>query len=334
MFIANKSLYIQMTAMLKYTLKDFNDIAFNGFNLELPDDVVQIISGLAKEVGSPDYVKTPVFKKRDNPMKNEPMVTSIKKKKGNRGGELNDEEWGVVRSFQTTKLEDKIGLDAKIDVIRSYLNKMTDKNYIDMRNKIIEVINNIITDNINDDDMSRVSTIIFEIASTNRFFSKIYADLYSDLLSRYDEMKTVFENSLNKFTELFDVVEFVESTVDYDRFCKNNKDNEKRKALSAFFINLMKNNIIAKEKIIEITVNLLFQINTLISIENKKNEVDELTENIALLYQKELYDNAVYDKIDGMAINELICKLAHSKNKDYNSLTNKAIFKFMDLIEM
>jgi hypothetical protein len=319
-----------MVTTLKYTLNDFNNIVFNGFNLVLPDDVIQVISGLAKEVGSPDYVKTPVFKKRDNPMKTEPAISSIKKKKCK---ELN-EEWGAVRSFHTTKLEDKIGLDATIDVIRSHLNKMTDKNYIDMRNKIIIIIDNIIAEKSGDNDMSRVSTIIFEIASTNRFFSKIYADLYSDLLSKYSEMKTVFENSLNKFTELFDLIEYVEATVDYDRFCKINKDNEKRKALSAFFVNLMNNNIITKEKIVDITRNLLSQLYTLISIDNKKNEVDELTENIALLYRKELYESVKYDLIDGMTINGLISKLAHSKVKDYKSLTNKAIFKFMDLIEM
>lgn len=309
-------------ATLKYTLKDFNDIIFNGFNFVLPDETVELISRLSKEVGSPDYVKTPVFKKRENPLKTEQPFLK------RRNDELR------TSSFQTTKLEDKVGIDAKIDVIRSHLNKMTDKNYIDMRNKIIDIIDNLITENVTDDDMLRVSTIIFEIASNNRFFSKIYAELYSDLLSKYDVMKTVFEDSLNKFTELFCVVEFVESTVDYDRFCKNNKDNEKRKALSAFFINLMNNNIISKDTIVSITRNLLFQLHTLITVENKKNEVDELTENIALLYKKELYDVVAYDKIDDMTIQQLIVKLANSKCKDYKSLTNKTIFKFMDLVEM
>ena len=147
-------------------------------------------------------------------------------------------------------------------------------------------------------------------------------------------MKVVFENSLNKFTELFDLIEYVESTVDYDRFCKINKDNEKRKALSAFFVNLMNNNIITKEKIVEITRNLLGQLYSLITVDNKKNEVDELTENIALLYKKDLYNIVKYDLIEGMTIPQLIDKLAHSKVKDYKSLTNKTVFKFMDLIEM
>jgi hypothetical protein len=328
---------IKMTATLKYTLKDFNDIAFNGFNLDLSDDVIRIISGLAQEVGSPDYVKTPVFKKRENPMKVEPSSSSLipKKKRCNKNVDaLNDDEWGTVRSFQTTKLEDKVGLDAKIDTIRSHLNKMTDKNYIDMRNKIIDIIDSIIVDNVGTDDMTRVSSILFEIASTNRFFSKIYADLYSELITKYDEMKTVFEVSLNKFTDLFDSVEFVESTVDYDKFCRINKDNEKRKALSAFFVNLMNNNIITKGKIVDITRNLLCQLYSLITVDNKKNEVDELTENIALLYKKDLYEKVKYEQIEGMSIPQLIDKLAHCKCKDYKSFTNKAVFKFMDLIEM
>jgi hypothetical protein len=184
------------------------------------------------------------------------------------------------------------------------------------------------------DDINRVSTVIFEIASNNRFFSKMYAELYADLFNKYDVMKGVFENSLTQFTQLFDTIEYVESTVDYDKFCKINKDNERRKALSAFFTNLMDNNIISKERIVEITRNLLFQMYTFISMENKKNEVDELTENIALLYRPDLYATITYEPIDGMNITQLIDMIAHSKTKDYKSLTNKALFKFMDLLNL
>lgn len=304
-----------MAATLKYTLKDFNEIMFNGFNLVLPDSTIDIISKLAQEVGSPDYVKTPVFKKRDNkdlPFKKKRIVETSK-------------------SFQTTRLEEKIGIDAQIDMIRSNLNKMTDKNYIDIRNKIFDTIDEIITET---DDINRVSTVVFEIASTNRFFSKIYAELYADLVNKYEAMKVVFENSLSQFTQLFDTIEYVDSTVDYDRFCKINKDNERRKALSAFFINLMDNNIIQKDRIVEITRNLLFQMYTFIAMDNKKNEVDELTENIALLYRVDLYAMINHEPIDGMNIAQVIDKIAHSKTKDYKSLTNKALFKFMDLVNL
>jgi hypothetical protein len=303
-------------ATMQYTLQVFNDVIMNGFNYELSPETLQIISKLAQEVGSPDYVKTPVFVKKPRPEVD-------KKRRGNKESDLN---WEVARTFQTTKIEEKVGVDAKIDSVRSLLNKMTDKNYIDIRNKIIDVI-----DTIETEEMSKVSVTIFEIASNNRFFSKIYADLYSDLMNKHESMKQVFEESLGKFVTLFDTIEYVDSIVDYDKFCKINKDNEKRKALSAFFVNLMNNNIIRKEEIVNITRNLLTQLYTFISEENKKNEVDELTENIAILYNPALY--SVDDLVDGVTIPDMATRLSKSKVKDYKSLTNKTVFKFMDLVE-
>jgi hypothetical protein len=309
-------------ATMSYTLQTFNDIISNGFNIDLSAETLSIISKLSQEVGSPDYVKTPVFLKKVKFV--ESNMDPNKKKKGGHNSDLN---WEVARSFKSTKLEEKVGVDAKIDCVRSHLNKMTDKNYIDIRNKIIDVIDTIVSDG---EDMSRVSVTIFEIASNNRFFSKIYADLYSDLMGKYDVMKTVFEESLSKFTALFDCIEHGDSIADYDKFCKINKDNEKRKALSAFFVNLMHNNIISNEDIAEITMKLMIQLYTFISQDDKKNEVDELSENIAILYNK----NLLYiELIDGLTITEVIVKLSKSKMKDYKSLTNKTIFKFMDLIE-
>ena len=209
---------------------------------------------------------------------------------------------------------------------------------MDKRDKIMDIIG-VIINNSTPEDVKRVSMAIFEIASTNRFYSKMYADLYSDIITSYEIMKGVFEESLSNFSELFNVIEYVDPSVDYDKFCKINKDNEKRKALGVFFINLSMNGIIPNTKIISITRNLLAQIYTFISQENKKNEVDELTENIALLFKKELYgddddDDAEYELIEGFTITEIIEKIAHSKVKDYKSLTNKTVFKFMDMIDM
>jgi hypothetical protein len=71
--------------------------------------------------------------------------------------------------------------------------------------------------------------------------------------------------------------------------------------------------------------------------EDKKNEVDELSETIGILYKKEIYQDEQgndYTLIEGYTIPEVIEKIAKSKVKDYKSLTNKSLFKFMDLIDM
>jgi hypothetical protein len=330
------------TKAMRYTLDNINSILFNGFEYNLPEKTLETISNLALQVGSPDYVKTPVFKKRENPMKVEPVVKESFgfKKSGKRGKAteiVNDDDWEAIRTFQTTKIEEKVGIDAQIDSVRVYLNKITDKNYIDMRNKIVEIIDKVIHEGVVPEELTRFSSTIFDIASANRFYSKIYADLYSDLSTKYEIMKTAYERNLDKFTDLFNIIEYVEPSVNYDKFCEINKANEKRKALASFYLNLMYNGIIPRVTIMRITRNLLSQIYVLISQDNKKNEVDELTETIGILYKKELYegdDVEDYDKIDGFTISEIVDKIAKSKVKDYKSLTNKSLFKFMDLIDM
>jgi hypothetical protein len=298
-----------------YSHQDFQNIIFDGFHFSLPEETIALINELSSKVGAPTYIKTPVFKKKENspPALNNNTNTNT------------SANWEKVRSFKTTKIEQKEGIDSKIDMIRFHLNKITDKNYIDCHNKIVDLLNELIENNIKDEDLMRICVAIFDIASNNRFYSKLYADLYSDLITRYDIMKTIFNNSFNSFMELFNHVEYVDPAVNYDAFCKNNKDNECRKSLSMFILNLMKNNIISREKVVILLSQLLTQVQEFIVLENKKNEVDELTENIALLFKVDLV------KVDEMTF---IQTLAKSKSKTYPSLSNKSIFKYMDLCEM
>ena len=298
-----------------YSHQDFQNIIFDGFQFSLPEETIVLINELASRVGAPTYIKTPIFKKKEVTIT---PPTAI-------------ETWEKVRSFKTTKIEQKKGIDSKIDMIRFHLNKITDKNYIDCHNKIVDLLNELIENNITDEHLMRICVHIFDIASNNRFYSKLYADLYSDLITRFDIMKTIFNNSFNSFMELFNHVEYIDPSVNYDAFCKNNKDNECRKSLSTFILNLMNNNIISREKVINLLSQLLSQVQEFIFLENKKNEVDELTENIALLFKAELVADLMIGDVSFMNI---LQNLAKSKMKSYPSLSNKSIFKYMDLCEL
>lgn len=314
-----------MTQMMKYSLDDFRNITFNSFDFSLPNETIEFINKLAHEVGSPTYIKTPIFQKRE--VKDINML-AFKKKKGK------EEDWESLRNFQTTKLEQKIGIDVQIDLIRSFLNKLTDRNYVDIKNKIIELLDKLVEESVDKDNFIKVGEIIFEIASSNRFYSKVYADLYSELIHKYEVMKTLFENCLTTYMEMFQNIEYVEASEDYDKFCKINKINETRKSISTFFINLMLNSIISKETINNLVVSLFQQIATLIYIDNKKNEVDELVENVVILYKKDICVEFNRVVMNDETIPNIIDRLAHSKSKNFPSLSNKSIFKFIDLIEM
>ena len=331
---------------MRYTLNDFTDITFAGFDIKLPDETMSIITELALQVGSPTYIKTPIFAKRENNLKagggGTNTIFSVtgggsdfkRKKRGNRAVEvLNDDDWETIRTFQTTVIEQKVGIDAQIDLIRSSLNKMTEKNYGEHSSKIIEILNQLIVEGVIETDMQKVGNAIFEIASNNRFFSKLYADLYTLLIEQFEIMRAIFDSNFNVFLDIFKTIESGNPDANYEHYCKVVKDNERRKALSSFFVNLTVNGVIKKDKLIELTFNLLNQVLVFMKEENKKSEVDEIIENIFILYNKEWFENSD-ERIDGETFIKVIERLARSKAKDYPSLSNKTIFKCMDMIEM
>lgn len=336
----------------KYKLIDFETITFNGFDFSIPEETVQLISMLSMEVGSPTYIKTPVFQKKDNSnnvfVPSSAKQTSVtmqsnRKRRGNKNSDVSNDDWETIRSFQVTNIEQHIGIDAEIDKIRNCLNKLTEKTFADMKNQIIDILNNLISENIPTEEMTRIGNIIFEIASNNKFYSKLYADVYTELIKSFKIMEEVFCVNYNTYLLLFDNIEYIDSDKDYNKFCIINKQNESRRAISTFFINLSLNGIIDSKNILSILKNLLETVLTKIKQENNKNEVDELTENIAILYNKNIilmfekqYETSINDcrdlYIGEETIVQTIKKLSEIKVKCYPSMSSKTIFKFMDMV--
>ena len=56
------------TANTSYKKMDFERIQYEGFSYSLSPEVLKIIQGIADQVGSPEYVKTPQFEKRSIPI--------------------------------------------------------------------------------------------------------------------------------------------------------------------------------------------------------------------------------------------------------------------------
>jgi len=321
--------------MVIYTLQDFNTIIFNGFNFTLSEDVVQKINDLAIQVGSPTYIKTPVFQKKDRNAESFSPSTNSKRRKDKDNKYNNNFCQEHDKSFNPTKLVHKTGLNGEIDLIRSYLNKMTDRTFDDMKTKIFDILDHLFEENnIKETEIMLISSQLFEFASTNRYFSKLYADLYTEIVKKYECMKQTIDINLQSFLNMFVNIEYVDPEVDYDGFCKVNKINEKRKALSAFFVNLCINNLVSQDNLADLTCNMLERVIEYISIPNKNAHVDEYTENIAILFDKDVYATITDKLINGITIMDTIKLLATSKVKTYPSLSNKCIFKYMDLIDM
>ena len=273
----------------------------------------------------------------------------------NASQQIPNSEWETILAFQKTEIQKKEGIELSIDNIRSYLNKLTDKTYAAMLSNILKEIAALFTAS-NDDKseehntiavMNRVASSIFTTASSNSFYSEIYARLFRDLMaqesddqSQYAVFRVVFEKNLASFMSLFETIEYCDPKKNYDKFCDINKANEKRKAMSLFIVNLMKNGIVEKKHVLAIMRQIQELMYTNMRQEGKTNEVDELAENLyimvkhshATLKTVSATNDAEVAELFAQRL-ELIVEISKLKIKSKPSITNKTIFKHLDMLD-
>jgi hypothetical protein len=278
--------------------------------------------------------------------------------------QIPNSEWDTILSFQKTELRKKEGIELSLDNIRSSLNKLTDKTYSTMLSNILKEISALFTASSDDSSeehntvavMDRVASSIFNTASSNAFYSEIYARLFHDLMSKetepgheqYAVFRGIFEKNLASFMSLFETIEYCDPKKNYDKFCDINKANEKRKAMSLFIVNLMKIGIVEKTQVLGLMRQIQELMYTNMRQEGKTNEVDELSENLFIMVKhSHMVFTAAGCSGAGAAAGALDPEIAESfksrveqiteiskmKLKSKPSITNKTIFKHLDMLD-
>ena len=316
-----------MTAILadhQYTLNDFKRVSLNN-NYEISDETITVVNKLATLVGAPTYKRTPVFTKpimrRERPRRAKVTITAS--------------DWEEMRNFKVTELKkNEDGIEKKIDDIRNLLNKITSKNFDSIKTNIIDMLNNIISSDVDKNELLKVGESIFEIGCMNKFWSKLYADLYKELMESFPVMRDICMQNFNSFSTLFDNIRYV-SEENYDEFCLVNKENNKRRAISSFFVHLMKEGVIEASKIANIIVNLSEKFIEYIKTDGMKNQVDEISENLFILIKEGIDTIESNNSLEEIheKITTFVSDVTSFKTKDYKSFTSKTLFKFMDLVE-
>ena len=319
-----------------YKLTNFDQIKRNGILYTLPQETVDIIKTIATSVGAPEYVKTPHFGqniqkrgKTQNPIKN-----------------ITIDNWNTTRSFKPTVMEKKKGIDLSLDKIRKSLNKITDKTYDKMLIQIIEEIDLIFKehgptkengDSVETkdfmDEVKRIGDSIFDIASGNGFYSRMYAKLSKALMDKYEFMNDIFKCKINDDTYLFGDYAYCSPDSDNDQFCKNNKINEKRRALGLFYINLMTEGIVGEDKIIKLIETIQQILIQEIAKENNSNIAEEMSEFVYIMITNGLPILKMTKETNTWKeIIERVKLISCKKHKSEPSITNKTIFKHMDIM--
>jgi hypothetical protein len=310
-----------------YSLNDFNEILFSeSMTYKLQDETVQIIENLAKLLGvstmSYDSSTTSAAAALSSSSSKKPRhhksMSSLSSKK-----EMED-SW-LQPAFKATVIGKK---DGSMPEIRACLNKLSEKNYETNKPILLELIRK--------EDPSQLEVIannIFDIASTNKFFSEIYSKLYKELLKEFDIFGDILQQFVTKFTDTMCNIVYVDPDKNYDDFCAYNKKNDARKATSMFITNLVKKDVLSVQILADIIIRIQTIMNEYMESANRTNEVEEITENLFLLITPncaQLHGETA-DQWTNVLAN--IQRISQCKAKDHASLTSRAIFKHLDMLD-
>lgn len=323
-----------MTEMIEYSMDDMKRI--QQVEYMLPLSVVAIIQKLEKLIVIPiiDQPKrtsnTSIITRPNSNHKRHPPNKFVPK---HASETLN--EWSPVRSFKPTKLivSDAGGVQKDINDIRSALNKISNKNYDTQKTLIMTHIESA-HDSFEDNE--KIANFIFDIATSNKFYSDLYAALYEELIEKFPPM---FRDILMKYIETYKQtitsIKYRDANTDYDGYCAYVKETDHRKAMATFIVNLSSRNVLCIETFIGVIQHMQSQFMSLKDEADKSQECEDLAE---LIYIVVSLGNTLLVNNDlelwGQVYSTIIfISKQSSKDKTYPSLSSRAIFKHLDLVD-
>jgi hypothetical protein len=281
--------------------------------------------------------------------------------------------------FKATVIDTKQGIEKDMNDVRLLLNKLSNKKYDTQKAEILERIDTIfhtwnsktpIEKEGSDADSSvavaveqgdavkTIAQFIFDIASTNQFYSELYAGLYQDLVASHAVFGDVLDVFVANFRSTMDATPYCDPNTDYDGFCRHTKQNERRRATAAFFVMLVVREVLGVDRLVDIVTHLQDLMETAIREEGRANDVEEWSELLFLfvtigadvLLLRGNRDRATIEAGYSAAIAPFpkdggyggkeetdilgrIQTMSQRKAKDFASLSSRAIFKHRDILD-
>jgi hypothetical protein len=328
----------------QYSLQDFQKIKNVVDEMKTVYSLSEIIQNIIKDLENQVAIYSVNIENNEKPRKHIEKQVYIQHDKrsgyhGEKKHRISIEEidnWNVGKSFEVIPKVQKEGIEKIITEIRMALNKITIKNIETQKNVIIKLICKVSEESENiDEDMKKITRTIFDIASSNKILSELYAELYKQLMEKFDIFKQQIIDLIYNYKNSLNEIHYVDPNSDYDAFCKYNKTNDMRKAMITFIVNLFKKGIVKESILLEMIVYIEDMILKYAKETNRTNEVEEITENLFILISQTV---SIFKNVDEWCetiipkIHEL-SKLKKNHGSNFPSMTNRASFKYMDILD-
>lgn len=282
-----------------YNIQFINSVASETLsNKKLPENVLNLIKTLSDKVLSPNYSKTPVFKKKYNNFVNYNKF---------------------VQNTSTKILQNK----NIINDIKCYLNKLSSKTLSEISENIIKELQN-----CPNEDKRKIINIIFDMKTSSSTFIKLYRDLVKNIITKHNAILPIIFETINEInTSIIDEIKSVEN---YDDLCKNNEIIENKSSQYILITYLSSNYVIDKTFIFTLLNNLEKNIINNVEITESKNLNEYYIKNICKIMNV-LNENSSFEDELISHNNFLLNILSMTSNKSKNKgLSNKTGFNIMD----
>lgn len=320
----------------RYTLEDFKQISADS-NSVLPEDVLETLRLIESQIIIPSEDEQHATVLQQQHLNRRPPQQTAHFTRPSRRGQPPHRRGGgglhggnAAIDFHATKRAEVAGVDKQFNDIRSMINKLSSKTVEAQKPIVIDAIANFLF-GIDDDEVRlQFARRMTDILVSNPFLVHVYVDIYTDLcLPEFpysadisNLVETVF--AAEYMTSLRQLQAVVESGDDYDAFCEYNKRNDARKAKATFFAEATKRGVFPSRHLGAMTEELLELVTKAMDQDGRVHEIEEITENIALLVAG----------FTNPAIRQGMRDLSQKKVKEHPSWSSRALFKYMDLTKV
>ena len=238
--------------------------------------------------------------------------------------------------FKTTKFAVKTGITKQINEIRMKINNISSSTYAKNSMGIIDLILQWKEESENiESDMKQIADAVFDIVSKSKMNSELNSDLYKLCVSNFDVngsiiFTQILHDNISTLENMIKTIEYVDPNEDYDKYCIYSKQTAQIIGMTTFYVNCTKNLTIPVEMVYLFLDRLLSTIDTLIHETDKIPEV-ELIADIVFVIIESCHQHMVFDKPELL---KRIVDIAGYKNKQYPSVSNRFVFKFMDMRDL